>query len=278
MLFSSTTGGRVIKLLVDLYVKFHQEAEENPKLDGEAREWFHKLETGDSEARRIWERCVDWSWIEFDKIYKLDVTVIPTNKAMIRQDLPDRIYKNEEAKFRAVAQEIKERNQKGQPVLVGTISIEKNELLGEMLRREGIEPQILNAKFHEKEAQIISQAGQYGAVTVATNMAGRGVDIKLGGDPIDPEEEKKVKAAGGLLIVGTERHESRRIDNQLRGRGGRQGDPGASQFYVSLDDDLMRIFGAERIKKLMETLKVPEDMPIENRMISRSLEAAQKKS
>ncbi|MFA5021475.1 MAG: preprotein translocase subunit SecA [Patescibacteria group bacterium] len=214
---------------------------------------------------------------EFSKIYNLDVTVIPTNKQMIRLDLADRIYKNEEAKFKAVVQEVKERNAKGQPVLIGTISIEKNELLGEMLKRDGIEPQILNAKFHEKEAQIISQAGRLGAVTVATNMAGRGVDIKLGGDPTDSEEEKKVKELGGLLIIGTERHESRRIDNQLRGRGGRQGDPGSSQFYISMDDDLMRIFGSNRIKNMMETLKIPDDMPIEHGMISKSIEAAQKK-
>ncbi len=214
---------------------------------------------------------------EFSKIYSLDVTVIPTNKPMIRQDWPDRIYKNEEAKFRAVVSEVKERYTKGQPVLIGTISIEKNELLGQLLEREGVPAQILNAKQHEKEAQIIAQAGRIGAVTVATNMAGRGVDIKLGGDPFDAEGEKKVKEFGGLLIIGTERHESRRIDNQLRGRGGRQGDPGESQFYVSLDDDLMRIFGSDRIKGVMETLRVPEDMPIENRMISKSLEAAQKK-
>lgn len=214
---------------------------------------------------------------EFSQIYNLDVAVIPTNQPMIRKDLTDRIYKNEQAKFQAIVKEVKERNVKGQPVLIGTISIEKNELLGELLKREGIEVQILNAKFHEKEAKIIFQAGRLGAVTVATNMAGRGVDIKLGGDPVDPVEEKKVKELGGLFILGTERHESRRIDNQLRGRSGRQGDAGASQFYVSLDDDLMRVFGSERIKKVMETLKVPDDMPIENKMISKSLEAAQKK-
>ncbi|MFA6215509.1 MAG: preprotein translocase subunit SecA [Patescibacteria group bacterium] len=214
---------------------------------------------------------------EFSKIYNLDVTVIPTNQLMVRADLADRIYKNEAAKFLAVAKDVKERSQKGQPVLIGTISIEKNELLAQLLEREGVKAQVLNAKFHEKEAQIISQAGRFGAVTVATNMAGRGVDIKLGGDPVDPEEERKVKEAGGLIIIGTERHESRRIDNQLRGRGGRQGDPGQSQFYVSLDDDLMRIFGSDRIKKIMETLKIPDDMPIENNLISKSLEAAQKK-
>ena len=214
---------------------------------------------------------------EFSKIYNLDVTVIPTNQQLIRADLQDRIYKNEEAKFRAVVNQVKECHEKGQPVLIGTISIEKNELLGELLRREGIEPQILNAKYHEKEAQIIAQAGRFCAVTVATNMAGRGVDIKLGGEQLDAEEEKKVKAAGGLFILGTERHESRRIDNQLRGRGGRQGDPGVSQFFVSLDDDLMRIFGSNRIKSVMEKLRIPEDMPIEHGMISKSLEAAQKK-
>lgn len=214
---------------------------------------------------------------EFRKIYNLDVAVIPTNKVLVRKDLTDRIYKNEEAKFQAVMEEVKACHEKGQPVLIGTISIEKNELLHDLLERNGIPHQILNAKFHEKEAHIISQAGRLGAVTVATNMAGRGVDIKLGGDPVDPDEEQKVKDLGGLLIIGTERHESRRIDNQLRGRGGRQGDPGVSQFYVSLDDDLMRIFGGSRIKNVMERLKVPEDMPIENGLISRSLEAAQKK-
>ena len=214
---------------------------------------------------------------EFLTIYGLDVIVIPTNKSVVRLDKPDRIYKNEEGKFKAIATEVKQRHEKGQPVLIGTISIEKNELLSAYLEREGVPHKILNAKFHEKEAHIISEAGKIGAVTVATNMAGRGVDIKLGGEGASKEEEQKVKDLGGLFILGTERHESRRIDNQLRGRGGRQGDPGESQFYVSTDDDLMRIFGAERIKKVMETLKVPDDMPIENRMISRSLEAAQKK-
>ncbi|OGY45379.1 MAG: preprotein translocase subunit SecA [Candidatus Buchananbacteria bacterium RIFCSPHIGHO2_01_FULL_44_11] len=214
---------------------------------------------------------------EFFKIYNLEVTVIPTNKPMVRTDLADRIYKNEEGKFQAVAQEIRERHQTGQPILIGTISIEKNERLAALLEREGIQAQTLNAKQHEKEAQIIAQAGKLGAVTVATNMAGRGVDIKLGGDPSDPAEEQKIKDLGGLHIIGTERHESRRIDNQLRGRSGRQGDPGSTQFYVSMDDDLMRIFGSDRMKGLMERLKVPDDMPIENRLISRSLEAAQKK-
>ncbi|HLC89611.1 MAG TPA: preprotein translocase subunit SecA, partial [Patescibacteria group bacterium] len=214
---------------------------------------------------------------EFAKIYNLEVTVIPTHQPMIRKDWPDRIYKNEEAKFKAVVNEVKARHEKGQPVLIGTISIEKNELIAELLRREGVEPQVLNAKQHEKEAQIIAQAGRLGAVTVATNMAGRGVDVKLGGEPVEAREEKKVKESGGLLILGTERHESRRIDNQLRGRAGRQGDPGDSQFFVCMDDDLMRVFGGSRIKGLMERLGVPDEMPIENKMVSRSLESAQKK-
>ena len=214
---------------------------------------------------------------EFSKIYSLEVVVIPTNKPMVRQDLNDRIYKNEEGKFQALVREIKERHEKGQPVLVGTVAIEKNELLAELLSREGIEHQVLNAKHHEKEAHIIAQAGKVGAVTVATNMAGRGVDIILGGHPFQEEEFKKVVDAGGLCVIGTERHESRRIDNQLRGRAGRQGDPGLTQFYISLDDDLMRIFGSGRMKSVMNTLGVPDDMPIENRIISKSIEQAQKK-
>ncbi len=214
---------------------------------------------------------------EFFKIYKLEVVEIPTNKPMIRRDLNDLIYKDEKAKFNAVIKEVKERQDSGQPVLIGTISIEKNELLGKMLDKEGIKHNVLNAKNHEKEAEFIAQAGRIGAVTLATNMAGRGVDIILGGNPVDKEEAKKVKELGGLHVLGTERHEARRIDNQLRGRSGRQGDPGSSQFYVSLEDDLMRIFGSDRIKGLMETLRVPEDMPIENRFISKSLEQAQRK-
>ena len=214
---------------------------------------------------------------EFSKIYKLEVVSIPTNKAMVREDLADRIYRTEQGKFTAVVREIKERYEKGQPVLVGTISIEKNEILSEMLSREGITHQVLNAKHHEKEAEIIAQAGRLGAVTVATNMAGRGVDIILGGNPADPEEAKKVRELGGLHILGTERHESRRIDNQLRGRAGRQGDPGSSQFYLSLEDDLMRIFAGDRLKGLMTRFNMPEDMPIENKMVSRSLESAQRR-
>ena len=195
---------------------------------------------------------------EFHNVYSLDVVVIPTNKPMIRRNLPDRIYKNETGKFKAIVKEIKERHEKGQPVLVGTISIEKNELLGAIFEKEGIHCEILNAKHHEREGEIIAQAGKLGAVTVATNMAGRGVDIILGGNPPDIKQSQRVCGIGGLYVIGTERHEARRIDNQLRGRSGRQGDPGSGQFFVSLEDDLMRIFGSDRIKKLMETLGVPE--------------------
>lgn len=214
---------------------------------------------------------------EFAKIYKLEVTTIPTNKPMIRADLNDRIYKNEMGKYTALIREVKERHAKGQPILIGTVSIEKNEILSELLERDGVPHQLLNAKHHDKEAHIIAQAGQVGAVTLATNMAGRGVDIILGGYPFEQAEYEKVVALGGLCVIGTERHESRRIDNQLRGRAGRQGDPGASQFYISMDDDLMRIFGSERMKKMMTTLGVPDDMPIENGLISKSIEQAQKK-
>lgn len=228
---------------------------------------------------------------EFHKIYGLEVVVIPTNKQMIRKDLSDRIYKNEHGKFLAVVQEVKTRHEKGQPVLIGTISIEKNETLSQMLEEEGVPHALLNAKNHEKEASIIAEAGRFGAVTLATNMAGRGVDIILGGTQpskeeaeADPdvlahweEEHKKIVELGGLHVIGTERHESRRIDNQLRGRSGRQGDTGSSQFYVSLEDDLMRIFSSDRIKNMMERLGVPDDMPIENKMVSKSLESAQRR-
>ncbi|OHA64138.1 MAG: preprotein translocase subunit SecA [Candidatus Wildermuthbacteria bacterium RIFCSPHIGHO2_01_FULL_48_27b] len=214
---------------------------------------------------------------EFYKVYGLEVVEIPTNKPMIRQDLQDRIYKSEEGKFRAVAQEIAEKHEKGQPVLVGTVSIQKNEYLGKLLEVEGIPHKVLNAKNHEQEAQIIAQAGRFGAVTVATNMAGRGVDIVLGGNPQNSEEARRVVELGGLHVIGTERHEARRIDNQLRGRSGRQGDPGSTQFFVSLEDDLMRVFGGEKIKGLMEKLHMPEDQPIENRMLSGALESAQSK-
>ncbi|MFA5954683.1 MAG: preprotein translocase subunit SecA [Patescibacteria group bacterium] len=229
---------------------------------------------------------------EFHKIYKLEVVVIPTHRPMVRGDLSDRIYKNEHGKFKAVIDEIKARHETGQPVLVGTISIEKNEHLSQLLLEAGVPHEVLNAKNHEREASIIAEAGRFGAVTLATNMAGRGVDIILGGSspqlingaPESPEEQarweeehKRVVAAGGLHVIGTERHESRRIDNQLRGRSGRQGDPGSSQFYVCLEDDLMRIFSSERIKTMMERLGVPEDMPIENKMVSRALESAQRR-
>jgi preprotein translocase subunit SecA len=214
---------------------------------------------------------------EFHKIYHLDVVEVPTHKTMIRADRSDRVYKTEKAKFLALTKEIRERHERQQPVLVGTVSIEKNELLHQLLEREGIVHEVLNAKNHEREAEIIKQAGRPGAVTVATNMAGRGTDIVLGGNPSNEDERKTVLAAGGLCVLGTERHESRRIDNQLRGRSGRQGDPGESIFFVSMEDDLMRIFGSDRMKRVMDTLRVPDEMPIENKLISRSIEQAQKK-
>jgi preprotein translocase subunit SecA len=214
---------------------------------------------------------------EFDKVYKLEAVSIPTHKPMIRENLADKIYKTEDAKFKAVAKEIKKRSGSGQPVLVGTISIEKNEHLGRLLDLEGVPHKILNAKNHEKEGEIIAQAGKLGSVTIATNMAGRGVDIILGGNPPDLEEQKKVVELGGLCVIGTERHEARRIDDQLRGRSGRQGDPGSSQFFVSFEDDLMRIFGGDKMKSLMETMKIPDDQPIEMKMVSRMIESAQEK-
>jgi len=212
---------------------------------------------------------------EFHKVYGIDVISVPTNKPMIRTDLPDRIYKVESGKFRALVREIKERHEKGQPVLVGTVSITKNEILSALLEREGIPHKVLNAKNHEQEGEIIAQAGRAGAVTVATNMAGRGVDIILGGNPPDPAEAQKVVEFGGLHVIGTERHEARRIDNQLRGRSGRQGDPGSSQFFVSTEDDLVRVFGGDRLKNLMERLGVGDDDVIENRLVSRAIEQAQ---
>jgi len=205
---------------------------------------------------------------EFFKIYNLEVVEIPTNKPMVRADLPDRIYKTESGKYDAIVSDIKERTAKGQPVLLGTVSVEKNEEISKILKRAGVKHQVLNAKHHEREAKIIVKAGLRGSVTVATNMAGRGTDIKLG---------EGVRELGGLHVLGSERHEARRIDNQLRGRSGRQGDKGSSQFFVSLEDDLMRIFGGERIKLLMDRLGLPEDQPIENKMISRSIEGAQRK-
>ena len=214
---------------------------------------------------------------EFDKVYGLQVVIVPTNKPMVRKDLSDKIYKTDKGKFEAVVREIKKRYETQQPLLVGTTSIEKNELLGKMLEREGIKHQVLNAKNHEKEAEIIAQTGRLGQITIATNMAGRGVDIILGGNPPDEKEAEKVKELGGLYVIGTERHEARRIDNQLRGRTGRQGDPGSSQFFVALEDDLLRIFGSERIQSLMTVLKVPEDQPLEAKLVSGAIESAQSK-
>jgi preprotein translocase subunit SecA len=212
---------------------------------------------------------------EFEKVYNLEVIVIPTNKPMIRKDWSDKIFKTERAKFKAIVEEVKKRYQKGQPILIGTRSIEKNEYLSKLLKKEGIPHQVLNAKHHEKEAQIIAQAGKLKAVTVATNMAGRGVDIILGGNPPDEKEAKKVRELGGLFVLGTERHEAKRIDNQLRGRAGRQGDPGESQFFISLEDELIRIFGGEKIKSLMETLKIPEDQPIESKLVTKAIDEVQ---
>ena len=262
---------------------------------------------------------------EFKEIYGMDVVEIPTNKPVIRKDYPDVVYKTESAKYRAIVEEIKEKNKIGQPVLVGTISIENSEKLSKMLKKEGIKHNVLNAKYHEMEAEIVAQAGRFGAVTIATNMAGRGTDIVLGGNPeymaklelkkqgydeeiialVDSfmetddeevlearerykelydkfleetrDEAKKVIEVGGLHIIGTERHEARRIDNQLRGRSGRQGDPGSSRFYISLEDDLMRLFGGERVKALVDSLNMDEDEPLEHNLLSKSIESAQRK-
>jgi len=239
---------------------------------------------------------------EFDKIYKLEVVVIPPNKPMVRRDQPDLVYRTEREKFDAIVQEIKEKQVVGQPALVGTISVEKSEHLSTLLKKQGVPHVVLNAKYHEREAEIVAQAGHRGAVTIATNMAGRGTDILLGGNPeflaaqkskeiTDPAERRKIEEQireqwiedheevvrlGGLHILGTERHESRRIDNQLRGRSGRQGDPGSSRFYLSLEDDLMRIFGGDRIMGIMERLGMEEGVPIEHGMVTRAIERAQK--
>lgn len=244
----------------------------------------------------------DTEAMEFKKIYDLDVNVIPTHRPIARQDLNDVIYKTERAKFSAIVNDVKSRAQKGQPILVGTISIEKSELLSHFLKKEGVAHQVLNAKHHEREAEIVALAGRKGAITIATNMAGRGTDIMLGGNPevmakkevnleegpeFDAakakykkqceEERKDVVAAGGLYIIGTERHESRRIDNQLRGRSGRQGDPGESRFYLSLEDNLLRIFNGEKIQKAMTFLKIDENEPIEAKMVTSQIESAQRK-
>src|SRR5881628_790942 len=244
---------------------------------------------------------------EFGKIYKLGVTVIPTNRTLIRVNNPDVVYKTEREKFNAVVEDIIERNKTGQPVLVGTISIEKSDRLSTLLKKRGVRHEVLNAKYHEREAEIVAQAGRQSAVTIATNMAGRGTDILLGGNPdflskellrkkgLDPAtapaearqaalvearritepEHEQVVATGGLHIVGTERHGSRRIDNQLRGRSGRQGDPGSSRFYLSLEDDLLRIFGSQRMSAIMTRLKMPEGEPIEHPIVNRSIAKAQ---
>ena len=205
---------------------------------------------------------------EFREIYGMDVIEIPTNRPVIRKDLDDAVYKTKKEKFHAVVEAIKAAHAKGQPVLVGTITIEPSEYLSGLLRKQGIPHEVLNAKFHEREAEIVALAGQHGAVTIATNMAGRGTDIKLDDD---------ARAAGGLKIIGTERHEARRIDNQLRGRSGRQGDPGESRFYISLEDDLMRLFGSERLMSVFNALGVPENEQIEHKMLSDAIEKAQKK-
>ena len=214
---------------------------------------------------------------EFFKVYGIDTVVVPTNKNIQRLDHNDLIFRTEKGKFTAAARKVKELYEKGQPVLVGTVSIEKNEIFSQFLTKVGVPHQVLNAKNHEREGEIIAQAGKMGGVTIATNLAGRGVDIKLGGNPAPEGAPEKIKSVGGLFVLGTERHEARRIDNQLRGRSGRQGDPGATQFFVSLEDSLMRVFAGDRIKGLMGRLGVAEDEPIENRLISRALENAQTK-
>lgn len=212
---------------------------------------------------------------EFYKVYGLNTVVVPTNHAPQRQDLDDLIFQTESGKFKAIANKVRELHEHGQPVLVGTASVEKNELLSAHFRAASIPHEVLNAKNHEREGEIIAQAGRKGAVTIATNMAGRGVDIKLGGNPGDQEAYDEVRGLGGLFVLGTERHDARRIDNQLRGRAGRQGDPGATQFYVSLEDSLMRVFASDMVKRVMGTFGIPEDEPIHNGMITRSLEKAQ---
>jgi preprotein translocase subunit SecA len=214
---------------------------------------------------------------EFGKVYGLEVIVIPTHRPIVRIDHIDSIFQNETGKFKAVAHRVKELHEKGQPVLIGTVSVEKNELLSAYLKSEGIPHEVLNAKNHDREAEIIANAGRKGSVVIATNMAGRGVDIKLGGVPFNEDAYVEVKNLGGLVVIGTERHEARRIDNQLRGRAGRQGDPGETQFYVSLDDQLMRVFGGDGVKNMIGKLGIPEDQPIQNSFISRSLESAQEK-
>ena len=214
---------------------------------------------------------------EFEKVYGLEVVIIPTNQPMIRRDLSDKVFKTIEAKYRAIIEEIRKRHKIGQPILIGTRSVEKNEHLSKLLARERIPHQVLNAKNHQREGQIIAQAGKLGQVTVATNMAGRGVDIILGGNPLGQKEKEKVIQLGGLHVIGTERHEARRIDNQLRGRSGRQGDIGSSQFFLSLEDDLMRIFGGDKIKSLMTVFNFPAEEPIESSLVTKAIDEAQSK-
>jgi preprotein translocase subunit SecA len=214
---------------------------------------------------------------EFQSVYNLEVVPIPTHRAVQRKDEPDKIFQNEEGKFTAIAKEVRTRFEKGQPVLIGTTSIEMNERLANVLKGAGIPHEVLNAKNHEREGEIIAAAGRKKAVTVATNMAGRGVDIKLGGPHSTKEEQEEVKSLGGLFVIGTERHDARRIDNQLRGRAGRQGDPGETQFYVSLEDKLMRIFASDMVRSMMGRLGIPDDEPIQSKMVSRALEGAQEK-
>ena len=214
---------------------------------------------------------------EFHKTYKLDVVSIPPNRVMVRKNIDDVIYRTKDAKYRAIAKEVHERHKKGQPVLIGTTSITNNETISAYLTEEGVPHEVLNAKNNEREGAIIAQAGKKGAVTVATNMAGRGVDIILGGIPYNKELAEEIKALGGLHVIGTERHEARRIDNQLRGRAGRQGDPGSSQFFLSVEDDLMRIFGGDRIKSVMQMMNFPDDIPIESKIISKAVNQAQQK-
>ncbi|MBI3634425.1 MAG: preprotein translocase subunit SecA, partial [Candidatus Yonathbacteria bacterium] len=214
---------------------------------------------------------------EFYKVYKLEVVRIPTNRKVSRIDRDDLIFQTEQGKFKAIARKVKELNSKGQPVLIGTVSIEKNELLSDYLKKEGVPHEVLNAKNHEREGEIVAQAARKGSVVIATNMAGRGVDIKLGGNPCTEAESEEIKSLGGLFVLGTERHEARRIDDQLRGRAGRQGDPGETQFFVSMEDSLMRVFASDVVKNMMGKLGIPEDEAIQNKLISRSLETAQKK-
>lgn len=256
----------------------------------EAKEGVHVREESKTYAQisiqnyfRLYERLAGMTGTaqtsaeEFHKVYNLEVVTIPTHRTIARVDEKDFIYKSIDAKYNAIIADVKTRHEKGQPVLIGTVSIEKNEELSRRLARAGLTHQVLNAKNNEKEGSIIAQAGKLGAITVATNMAGRGVDIILGGNPPVPGDAEKIKAVGGLHVIGTERHESRRIDNQLRGRAGRQGDPGSSQFFLSVEDDLVRVFGGDRIASMMQRLNIPDDMPIQAGILNKAIEQAQSK-